>query len=236
VAAYVGRVAHFGMAADGMATDARLAEYWPLFGLRIETPRLVLRLGLDSDFPDVLALIDEGIHDPDVMPFDQPWTDGPADRRARGALQHWWTTRANVSVESWMLGFFAYADDHVIGSQGIGGTTFPTLREATTGSWLGRRFQGRGYGIEMRAAILHFGFETLGATAMLSAAFADNLASQRVSSKLGYEFDGIVTKAPRGEPVESRRYRLTRDRWRAHRRPIDVRVTGFDDCRAMLGL
>jgi RimJ/RimL family protein N-acetyltransferase len=219
-----------------MATDAQLADYWPPFGLRIETPRLVLRLGPDSDFLQALALIDEGIHDPAVMPFDFPWTDGPADKRAQGALQHWWTSRANVSPESWMFNFFVYADGQVIGSQGVGGAKFPTLREATTGSWLGQRFQGRGYGIEMRAAVLHFGFEVLGATAMLSGAFADNEASQRVSMKLGYEFDGIMTKAPRGEPVASHRFRLTRERWLEHRRPLDVRVTGFDACRPMLGL
>jgi RimJ/RimL family protein N-acetyltransferase len=219
-----------------MATDTQLADFWPPFAVRIETPRLLLRLGHDSDFPEVLALIDEGIHDPAVMPFDFPWTDGPADVRARGALQHWWTSRVNVTPESWMLGFFAYANGEVIGSQGIGGTNFPTLREATTGSWLGQRFQGRGFGIEMRAAVLHFGFETLGATAMLSGAFADNAASQRVSQNLGYEFDGILTKAPRGEPVESHRFRLTRDRWLEHRRAIDVHVTGFEGCRSMLGL
>jgi RimJ/RimL family protein N-acetyltransferase len=219
-----------------MATSDQLADFWPPFAIRIETPRLVLRLGHDSEFPEVLALIDEGIHDPAVMPFDFPWTDGPADRRARGALQHWWATRANVSPESWMFGFFVYADGQVIGSQGIGGTNFPTMREASTGSWLGRRFQGQGYGIEMRAAILHFGFEALGATSLLSAAFSDNVASRRVSEKLGYEFDGIMTKAPRGLPVESRRFRLTRERWLEHRRPLDVRVSGFEGCRAMLGL
>jgi RimJ/RimL family protein N-acetyltransferase len=219
-----------------MATDTPLAHFWPLFGLRIETPRLQLRLGRDDDFPEALALINDGIHDPSVMPFDAPWTDGPPDRRARGALQHWWLTRANVEPESWMLNFFVYAEGALIGSQGIVGSNFLTLREATTGSWLGRRFQGQGYGIEMRAAVLHFGFEMLDANAMLSAAFADNEASRRVSTKLGYEFDGIVTKAPRGEPIESHRFRLTRDRWLAHRRPLDVNVVGFDTCRPMLGL
>ncbi len=38
-----------------------------------------------------------------------------------------------------------------------------TLRTFDTGSWVGRRFQGRGTGTEMRAAALHLMFAGLGA-------------------------------------------------------------------------
>ena len=33
---------------------------------------------------------------------------------------------------------------------------FPTLRAAESGSWLGLAYQGRGFGKEMRAAIVEF--------------------------------------------------------------------------------
>ena len=46
-------------------------------------------------------------------------------------------------------------------------------------SWLGRAFQGRGLGTEMRAAVLAFAFDGLCATAADSSAFLDNAASNR---------------------------------------------------------
>ncbi|MBY8854139.1 GNAT family N-acetyltransferase, partial [Saccharothrix sp. MB29] len=63
---------------------------------------------------------------------------------------------------------------------------FPVLREVDTGSWLGLEHQGKGCGTEMRAAVLLFAFDHLGALAARSSAFDDNLPSHGVSRKLGY--------------------------------------------------
>jgi len=57
------------------ATIVSMVPYWPLFDLRLETSRLVLRPNRDDDFPGLLEPIDVGIHDPEAMPFSQPWTD-----------------------------------------------------------------------------------------------------------------------------------------------------------------
>jgi RimJ/RimL family protein N-acetyltransferase len=70
----------------------------------------------------------------------------------------------------------------------------------------------------------------------LSAAFMSNPASNRVSTKLGYELNGVETRAPRGEPVAAQRFRMTRERWLEVRRPLDVQVSGFEPCRPLLGL
>jgi hypothetical protein len=52
-------------------------RFWPLYGLRLTTPRLELRLpGLDL-LDDLAAVAAEGVHDPAEMPFSLPWTDGP---------------------------------------------------------------------------------------------------------------------------------------------------------------
>ena len=54
---------------------APLEAAWPLFQLRIRSEHLVLRLPLDEDLPDLLALAKAGIHPPDEMPFGVAWTD-----------------------------------------------------------------------------------------------------------------------------------------------------------------
>ena len=97
-------------------------------------------------------------------------------------------------------------------------------REVATGSWIGLRHQGRGIGTEMRAAVLSFAFDHLGAVRARSAAFVDNPASLRVSEKLGYRRDGTETLARRGRATEDVRLLVDRD---AFRRPgVDARGRG----------
>ena len=54
-----------------------LVRHWPLFGLRITTPRLEIRVPTDEDFPGLIATVDAGIHDPSERPFLVPWTSTP---------------------------------------------------------------------------------------------------------------------------------------------------------------
>lgn len=128
-----------------------------------------------------------------------------------------------------------FHDGEPMGLQDLGAEQFAVLREVHTGSWLGLPFQRRGYGKQMRAAVLHLAFAELGAVAANSGAFADNTASLAVSRALGYEHNGIGRKAPRGEPRELVELRLTRQRWQA-RRHCEVMVDGIDACREMFGV
>lgn len=213
-----------------------LDEHWPLFGLRISTPRLELRCPTDDDLDELLEVAAAGIHDPATMPFAIPWTDVESPERERQSLQYWWRARATCSPESWDLPFAVSLDGRLVGVQNLAATDFPVLRVAETGSWLGLAYQGQGIGKEMRAAVLHLAFEELDAYAITSAAFTDNAASQRVSIATGYEANGTSFSVRRGERAEQLRYQLTRQRWEAARLPLDVSVAGFEPCRSMLGL
>ncbi len=42
-------------------------------------------------------------------------------------------------------------DGTVVGTQGVGAHDFAVLRQVSTGSWLGRAYQGQGIGTQMRA-------------------------------------------------------------------------------------
>ena len=46
-----------------------IETYWPLFGLRLRTPRLTLRLPTDDDLARLAQFVERGIHDPATMPF-----------------------------------------------------------------------------------------------------------------------------------------------------------------------
>ena len=213
-----------------------LAVHWPLFGLRIRTPRLELRVPGDEDLVELVELAKAGIHDPTTMPFTTPWTDVPSPRFEREALQYWWRCRSEFSPESWDLALTVERDGELVGMQNLTAKRFPSLRSAETGSWLGSTHQGNGIGKEMRFAMLHFAFEHLQAEEVTSAAYVDNVASQRVSLATGYEPNGRTLEVRRGEPSEQIRYRITPQRWEQHRPHFAIRVEGFDECREMFGL
>lgn len=207
-------------------------KHWPLFDLRVCTPRLELRLPTTDELGELAELSVDGVHDPGFMPFVIPWTDEPPEQRARSVMQYHWRQLGGWTPENWSLNFVVLHDGVVIGTQEIAGRNFAVLREFTSGSWLGRRYHGNGFGTEMRAAILHFGFVGLGAEYALSDAFDDNAPSLNVSRKLGYEHDGILRLVRRGKPATEIRLRLPRAKWTP---TDDVAVEGLDKCREMFG-
>ena len=64
-----------------------ITDFWPLFGLRLRTPRLELRVPNLEDLAALAALAAAGVHDPSVQPFLVAWTDGPPEQVARSTLQ-----------------------------------------------------------------------------------------------------------------------------------------------------
>ena len=209
-------------------------SHFPLYQLRIRTPRLELRLP-DLDELDALAgLAAEGVHDPDRMPFLVPWTDLPPAERARGVIQRHWRLLGAWTPEEWSLNLTVFADGRPVGLQMIGARDFKVLRQVNTGSWLGLRHHGKGIGTEMRAAVLHLAFAELGAEEATSASLMDNHASLAVSRKLGYRENGTVRVRVRDEAKRDQNLTLDRDRWQWHR-TVPVEVDGLDACRAEFG-
>ncbi len=209
---------------------------WPLFGLRVTTPRVELRY-VDDDLGAQLAeLAAQGIHDPAFMPFSFEWTDAPADRLRPNTMQYYWRCRAETTPTHWHLNFATIVDGEVVGTTSLGADHFPTLRTFETGSWLGRIHQGRGLGRELREAALHLGFAGFGANRATTSAFSDNGPSLGVTRSLGYQPNGEQTNLRRGVAATTLRFRLERDDWQTRLRRDDITITGLEPCRTMLGL
>jgi RimJ/RimL family protein N-acetyltransferase len=208
---------------------------WPFFGLRLTTPRLALRMPDDEDLVELFEAARAGIHPADQMPFGVPWTDGLQEPGAPARfLAHHWTSRGKVGPESWSLQFAVVEDGRIVGCQELFADDFAGSRSVSSGSWLTASAQGRGLGVEMRAAVLHLAFAGLGALEAQTSAWIDNLASQRVSLRLGYLPDGEMLMARRGEPTRHLRFRLTREAWQQNH--FDgIEVHGVEPCLALLG-
>jgi RimJ/RimL family protein N-acetyltransferase len=210
-------------------------KHWPLFDLRITTERLVLRTISDDDFDALIEAIDAGVHEPDQSPFLFQWTDVEPVQRARNALQHWWGRRASWTPADWALGFGVWLDGRLVGVQEVEAKEFAVLREVSTGSWLTQSAQGQGVGKEMRAAVLSFAFDNLGAEFARSAAFTHNAASQGVTRHIGYRENGRERNVNRGEPAETIRFIISRAEFEARAFPT-VQVENLEPCLPMFGL
>ncbi|MFG1616435.1 GNAT family N-acetyltransferase [Nonomuraea wenchangensis] len=206
---------------------------WPLFNLSITTPRLVLRIPSLEDLDELGDRAAEGIHEDGFMPFLFPWTEGEPAERARRTAQYHFRAWGALTADDWALEFAVLYEGQVVGTQGLQAKNFAVTREAGSGSWLGRRFQGQGIGTEMRAAVLHLAFAGLGARYAVTEAFEDNHASMAVTRKLGYREDGFWTHARKGEPVVSQRFRLAAEDWSE---TPGIEIHNLGPCLPLLGL
>ncbi|VXC60342.1 conserved hypothetical protein [Arthrobacter sp. 9AX] len=201
-----------------------LNDVWPLFGLRLTTPRLELRPIRDEDIPAAVEAARSGIHEPSRNPFSTPWTELPADELGPNMARWYWRCRGESIPESWTLLLGIWHEGEFIGCQDVGTKDFAALKTISTGSWLKQSVQGRGLGKEMRAAVVLYAFGWLRAEVAESEAALWNEASIGVSRSLGYELNGTTRKAwgPKVETVQH--VRLTPETFK--RPDWELRVEG----------
>jgi RimJ/RimL family protein N-acetyltransferase len=171
----------------------------PLLGLRIVAGPVELRGVTDDLIVPLAALAVAGIHDPNFMPFYTPWSLTPPEEMPRSMGQFHWGARAGFSSSRWTADLAVFYDGELVGSQGISTHDYLITRTAETGSWLSRRFQGKGIGTAMRQVICAFAIDCLEAAQITSAAYADNPASLAVSRKCGYTENGSELRVRMGK-------------------------------------
>jgi len=201
----------------------------PLTRLRVRTPRLELRLGTDTELRQLGRVALAGIHDPEVMPFEFPWTD---DATEESVLEFHRSRLREFTPDDWGLGLVVFYRGRPIGIQSLDAKDFAATRRVTTGSWLGKEWQGQGLGTEMRAAVLQLAFGGLAADVAVSGAVAGNPQSLGVSRKLGYEVVGAHMVSPRGEPLEHTDLELRREHFRP---PVPVELVALAPLLPLFG-
>ena len=174
-----------------MPGRSRETHPWPLFGLRITTPRLELRIPDDDDLVELFEAARAGIHPADEMPFGIPWTDGIQEPGAGDAVPRLPLDVARRDHPGALVAAVrrgrGRARHRLAGAHRRGVRRQPQRLERLVAD---ASAQGRGLGVEMRAAVLHLAFAGLGALEAQTSAWIDNVASQRVSLRLGYLRDG----------------------------------------------
>ena len=209
-------------------------RYWPLFDLRLATPDLALRAMTESDLAPIADLLPDDVEqDPAAQTYDV----GDA-RTGRGIVTHqgYWQSYGNWRPGGWRLPFVVRAAGAIVGVQELEGNDFPALRTVDTSSFLVPAARGRGYGKQMRGAVLALAFGPLQAQAAITSAWHDNHASLGVSRALGYRPNGESLQA-RGDRADVMEHmRLLRADWLASGLAGQVRIRGFEGCWPLFGL
>ncbi|WP_374157214.1 GNAT family N-acetyltransferase [Mycobacterium sp. G7A2] len=210
-----------------------VSTIWPLAGLEVRTPSVTLRYVTDDLGFALAELAAQGVHDRATMPFTRPWTDVAAPELQRNTLRYYWRSRAETTVDHWDLHFAVLVSGVVVGMCSIASDRFPVLRSAETGSWIGRAYQGRGIGREVRQAALHMIFRGLDADHATTGAWHDNVASLAVTRSLPYLQTGTSVQPRRGSPDRMLHFAISRADWQRVARD-DIELVGIDAVRAQL--
>ena len=221
----------------------QLERAWPLFGLSVVHRDLLLREATDDDVLALARVVEDGVVEAGNEHFMPRLLLGRAatiEERLANFLRYHWARRSATAPENWDLAFAVLLDGRVVGSQAVHTRDYPVLREVHTGSYLAAHAQGAGVGTRMRAMVLELSFGHLGAEWATSGFVDGNERSRRVSTRLGYEADGIelLGGLGAGQAVKSHRLRLTREAW-LESRPSwleEVKWTGVNAAKTLLGI
>ncbi|HEV7701511.1 MAG TPA: GNAT family N-acetyltransferase [Pyrinomonadaceae bacterium] len=160
-------------------------------GLILETKRLRLReLEADRDAQFVCELLNtpkfiKYIGDRGVRSTDDA-RDFIADRYAASYRDHGYGLYAVETLDCTKVGICGFVKRDYFDHPDIGFAFLP-------------EHEGRGYGKESAAAVMHFGREKLGFTKVLGITSLDNETSAGLLVKNGFQDDGIIE--PQGEKL-----------------------------------
>lgn len=205
----------------------QLQQAFPVFGLRLISEDVLLRLPRDEE---IVALAEQAFGN--ILDQGQEhFLSGPTgkwespEEAKISMLRFHWQARANIRPGGWRLVFFIFplGQTEPVGVIDLSTEKFEATKTVTTGSWILSDRQGQGIGMSARRAALQFAFDHLGASRAESFAVPDNIASNRVSEKLGYERTGQGSKIY---------WRLKREDFAAF---VDLAVIGLQGCQHLLG-
>lgn len=211
-----------------------VATALPLLGLRITAGPVELRGVTDDLIVPLAELASAGIHDPDFMPFFQPWSLTAPQEMPRSMARFHWGQRVEFSVDKWGADLAVFYDGELVGAQGISTHDYLITRTGETGSWLSRRYQGKGIGTAMRQVICAFAIDCLDAEEITSAAYIDNPASLAVSRKCGYTENGRERRTRMGKRAILQRIAL--EPANLVRYEHELTVDGLPEFRRSIGL
>jgi RimJ/RimL family protein N-acetyltransferase len=155
-------------------------------GVVIETERLQIRSLRDDDLADLVALIDNWEVARWVSSVPHPYSE--ADGRDWIAL----VQQDHTAGRPLRFAIALKETDRLIGGVGLDGSTGDGSEEPSLGYWVGHPYWRRGYGREAVAAVIDYGFRTLGLETIRAYTDPSYAASQKVLLRCGLKNVGEI--------------------------------------------
>jgi len=153
--------------------------------MKFETERLILRPARMSDWKDIvegandlevsktLLVVPYPYRKKDAVSFIEDCIKKSKERKPKGYVFF-----IELKGEGKVIGVTSLDVDK---SQGIG----------KTGSWINKKYWRNGYILEAKVPVLDFAFKKLRLRRISTSAFAENIASQKMSETLGFKREGL---------------------------------------------
>lgn len=181
--------------------------------MNFETKRLILRQPKKSDWKDIL----DGIRDIQVSKMlsvvPHPYKKKDALSYIKYCLNNW----KKKKKTDYIFVIVLKSERKVIGATALHDVS-KKHKKAETGSWINRKYWRKGYILEAKIPILDFAFNRLKLRKIETGAFKENDASNSMSKKLGFVYEGmrrksIICKAT-GKIEDVNVYGLLKEEWK----------------------
>lgn len=168
--------------------------------LRIETPRLVLRLPEHRDFR-VWSDLRAGSA-AFLTPWEPSWAEDHLSRRNFTNRVHW---AARAVAQGTALPLFLTQDDQVVGAITLDHIRRGPAQSGTLGYWIGQPFARQGLMREAIQGLVQHAFAHMDLSRIEAACLPENVASRGVLEKSGFKYEGVAQS-----------YLQISGRWRNH--------------------
>jgi len=180
--------------------------------MRLETGRLILRPPRKSDWKDIVEGIGDITVSRNLKVVPYPYYKKDALAWIGKSLEHW--KQKEKKDCTFMIEL--KSERKLIGATGLHKIN-NICKKAETGSWINKKYWRRGYILEAKVPVLDFAFNKLKLNKIETGAFVENIASNRMSLKLGFKEEGIrkrtvVCKAT-GKIHDENLYGLFKEEW-----------------------
>ena len=213
-----------------------MESIWPLRPIRIVTSDIELFVPDEDSLAAAALLTADGVYDPvnRFIPRSPVagWSGKPAHEAEVEFLRYYWASLADWRADRWNLICLARINSEIVGVQEIGAQSFAVTKTISTGSWIGRDYQGKGLGTAMRQAALHFAFEGIGADRADSSAWSTNSPSLSISKSMGYLENGTSIRAFEGKRQTQINLVLNASDW--HNRAQSCQIFGLSEAALVM--
>jgi ribosomal-protein-alanine N-acetyltransferase len=156
--------------------------------MKLETERLILREPKISDTEDH----QKGINDINISKYllvvKYPYTKKDSEFWIKECIKKW----SKKPQKSFPFFIELKSEKKVIGAIDLNIKSHNKI--ATTGSWINKKYQKKGYITEAKIAINEFAFNTLKIRKLETSVYKTNNASKNTQKRIGYKYEGLKRK------------------------------------------